>query len=294
MRIVFIGSVKFSYEALKTVLSIQDVVVVGFVTRRSSKFNADFVCLEGIAGEAGVPCLVLDGNDQATLHRWVTELNPDVIYCFGWSYLLGSEILTAAPLGVVGYHPAALPMNRGRHPIIWALALGLTETASTFFFLDEGVDSGDILSQVSVAIDPDDNATTLYEKLVEVAKGQIPEFTRALAQGTYSRVPQDHTKANYWRKRTKADGEIDWRMSARTIHNLVRALAHPYPGAHFVWRGREIKLWRSEVVPCTAANYEPGRVLKIDSSGILVKCGEDALRLVEHECTELPVEGSYL
>lgn len=179
MRIVFIGSVKFSYEALKTVLSIQDVVVVGFVTRRSSKFNADFVCLEGIAGEAGVPCLVLDGNDQATLHRWVTELNPDVIYCFGWSYLLGSEILTAAPLGVVGYHPAALPMNRGRHPIIWALALGLTETASTFFFLDEGVDSGDILSQVSVAIDPDDNATTLYEKLVEVAKGQIPEFTRA-------------------------------------------------------------------------------------------------------------------
>lgn len=290
----FIGSVKFSYETLKTVLSLNEATVVGVATRRASRFNADFVSLEDVARKAGVSCLVLERNDQAVLHQWLAALKPDVIYCFGWSYLLGREILSVAPLGVVGYHPAALPMNRGRHPIIWALALGLTETASTFFFLDEGVDSGDILSQVFVPIEPDDNATSLYQKLIEAAKMQIPAFTRALAAGTYKRIPQDHTKANYWRKRTKADGEIDWRMSARTIHNLVRALAHPYPGAHFVWQGREIKVWRSEIVPCTLSYVEPGKVLAVDSSGILVKCGEDALRLVEHEFTELPREGSYL
>lgn len=294
MRVAFIGAVKFSGETLKTVLSIKEAEVVGVVTRSPSPFSSDYASLAGLAEEHGLPCLVLDRNDQALVHRWLTGRKPDVVYCFGWSYLLGPEVLKVAPLGVIGYHPAALPRNRGRHPIIWALALGLTETASTFLFLDEGVDSGDILSQVPVSIEPDDNATTLYAKLIDVAKRQIREFTPALANGTFTRIPQDHTNANYWRKRSKADGQIDWRMSARTIHNLVRALAPPYPGAHFVWQGSEIRVWRSELVPCELANVEPGKVLKSDSSGILVKCGEDAIRLVEHECTELPCEGSYL
>ena len=128
------------------------------------------------------------------------------------------------PLGVVGYHPAALPANRGRHPLIWALVLGLEKTASTFFFMDEGVDSGDILSQRSITITWDDDARTLYCRVTATALDQIGEFVSALISGNYLRTSQDKSKVSYWRKRESNDGKIDWRMSAKSIHNLVCGL----------------------------------------------------------------------
>ena len=85
-------------------------------------------------------------------------------------------------MGIVGYHPAALPSNRGRHPLIWALVLGLTETASTFFFMDEGADSGDILDQRPVSILPSDDAKSLYERISQVAISQIRDFVPRLTE----------------------------------------------------------------------------------------------------------------
>ena len=82
-------------------------------------------------------------------------MKPDIIFCFGWSSLIKSEVLNLTKLGVVGYHPAMLPNNRGRHPLIWAKILGLTQTGSTYFFMDEGADTGDILDQSSFEISID-------------------------------------------------------------------------------------------------------------------------------------------
>lgn len=226
--------------------------------------------------------------------KWLQGLAPDVMYCFGWSYLLERQILKVPRLGVVGYHPAALPQNRGRHPIIWALALGLPETASTFFFMDEGADSGDILSQEFVSIGPADDAADLYRKLSVTAIEQVTCFTGQLVENTYSRKPQDHSKANYWRKRNKLDGQIDWRMSARNIYNLIRALAPPYLGAHCVHNGTEIKIWKSELAGENPQNLEPGKVIKVIDKNIFIACGEGILKLVGHDFTELPAEGSYL
>jgi len=135
--------------------------------------------------------------------------------------LLGEKLLNIAPLGVVGYHPAALPANRGRHPIIWALALDLNETASTFFFMDEGADRNDILSQRKVIIDGAGAAASLYEKITLCALNQIQTFVSRLESGRYQRVAQDRTQNNVWRKRKQKDGQIDWRMSAKVIRNLV-------------------------------------------------------------------------
>ena len=297
IRVVFIGCVAFSHRVLEHVLALPEADVVGVVTRSASAFNADFRSLEGLAEEAGVPCFLAEGNDQAVMAAWIAERNPDVVYCFGWSYLLRSEVLALPPLGVVGYHPAALPRNRGRHPIIWALALGLPETASTFFLMDEGADSGDILSQVLVPIEETDDAGDLYERLTEVALKQVAAFTRQFAEGTTRAVPQDHGAANYWRKRGRADGEIDWRMPARGVYNLVRSLARPYPGAHFVVDGTEVKVWRAEVVSDAfpdVANLEPGKVLAAGADGVAVRCGDGVVRIVEHELPSLPQPGTYL
>lgn len=297
MNIVLIGCVEFSYMTLKHLLTLKDIRIVGIITRKESAFNADFHSLEPLSIEKGIPYFFAKGNDQNDIVEWLTKLKPDVVYCFGWSYLLKEEILKIPHLGVIGYHPAALPKNRGRHPIIWALALGLKETASTFFFMDEGTDSGDILNQKMVQIDIDDDALSLYLKLTAVAIGQISAFTLQLAANDSPKIPQYHSKANYWRKRTKRDGQIDWRMSSKTIYNLVRALTRPYVGAHSVCGPEEIKIWKTEIVSPHVPdfdNIEPGRVLQVDGQNILVKCGEGVIKLTDHEFKTLPVQGCYL
>jgi len=294
MKVVFIGCVEFSYTVLRHLLSLNEIEIIGVVTRKKSPVNADFCSLEPLATKAGISCFFTAGNNQSDIAMWLKKLKPDVIYCFGWSYLLNSEIIQIPHIGVIGYHPAALPENRGRHPIIWALALGLSTTASTFFLMDEGADSGDILNQKFIQIEPTDDAASLYQKITRTALQQITVLTKDLASNKYIRIPQEHSKANYWRKRNKSDGQIDWRMSAAVIHNLVRALTRPYVGAHCIYNDDEIKIWKTEVLNPDLPNIEPGKILKVEGSSIVIKCGGGVLRLLEHEFKTIPAEGCYL
>jgi methionyl-tRNA formyltransferase len=294
MKIAFVGCVDFSHTALAHLMTLPDIEVVGVVTRHASSMNADFCSLADLAVAGGVPVCFAEGNDQDGMAAFLSRLDADVIYCFGWSYLLGRKVLASASKGVIGYHPAALPANRGRHPLIWALALGLKETASTFFFMDEGADSGDLLDQAPLVIEANDNAATLYAKMSRVACAQITTFTAALAAGEESRIRQNDANANTWRKRGPADGEIDWRMSAAPIHNLVRALSRPYVGAHCIYQGREVKIWRVEPNSIAPANFEPGKVLAVDGDCVEIKCADGSIRILEHEFSPLPQQGGYL
>lgn len=293
MRIVFIGTVEFSRRALERLLTM-NAEIVGICTLQESKFNADHVDLRFVSEAHGIPWLYADDINSAEALGWIQNKSPDVVFCFGWSKLLKQDLLRLAPLGVVGFHPAALPANRGRHPLIWALVLGLEKTASTFFFMDVGADSGDILSQRGIIIDDEDDAHTLYDKVTQTALEQIEEFVPQLASGTFQRHKQEQRLANTWRKRGSADGEIDWRMSAYSIHNLVRGLAKPYVGAHFIVDGQEIKVWRAAVVRGAPRNIEPGNVLSQNGSRPVVKCGEDAICLLITEPSFEPIVGSYL
>src|SRR3990167_4253141 len=132
IRAVFIGCVQMSAIFLAHLRTLP-IEIVGVVTRYNSTFNSDFQSLSGpkvFYADDGFPGLSVAG------------LAPDVMFCCGWSSLLPPEVLAIPRLGVIGFHPALLPMNRGRHPIIWALALGLTQTGSTFFVMDERADAG--------------------------------------------------------------------------------------------------------------------------------------------------------
>jgi methionyl-tRNA formyltransferase len=270
------------------------VDLVGIVTQSVSPVNADFRSLEDLGRTADVPVIIAEGNEQAAMADFLRETGADIVYCFGWSYLLGAKVLAAAPRGVIGFHPAALPANKGRHPLIWALALGLHETASSFFFMDEGADSGDIIDQMPLIIGDNDDAATLYAKMSETACGQLTRITAQLSSGTEIRKIQDHQTANTWRKRGPSDGAIDWRMSADAIYNLVRALTRPYVGAHCVFQGQEIKVWRVEPNFDAPDNMEPGKVLSAKGDVVEIKCADGSIRLVEHEFSDIPQPGNYL
>jgi methionyl-tRNA formyltransferase len=293
MRIVFIGAVEFSLRALERLVAL-DAEIVGICTLKESKFNADHVDLTGVGVAHGIPCFYADDINSTEALIWIESKAPDVIFCFGWSKLLKQELLGLAPMGVVGFHPAALPANRGRHPLIWALVLGLDKTASTFFFMELGADNGDILSQREIPIADQDDARTLYDKVTETALVQIEEFLPQLVTGDSQRIKQNDLQVNTWRKRGRADGMIDWRMSAQSIHNLVRGLSKPYVGAHFLVDGKEIKVWRTVLYSQVEKNIEPGKVIQMSVNGPIVKCGEDAVCLMDTEPVFETSVGSYL
>ncbi len=296
MKIIFIGTVDFSRQALLKLIDLQ-ADIAGVVTKRTSPFNADFSDLTEPCEKNNIPLYYAQDINQEECLRWIKDKKPDVLFCFGWSQLIKQSLLSLAPLGVVGFHPALLPKNRGRHPIIWALALGLDKTGATFFFMDEGADSGDIVSQEEIPIDYSDNARTLYSKITQCALKQIEDFLPDLINNNYERTPQDHSKATYWRKRAQNDGLIDWRMPAGGIYNLVRALSRPYAGAHATYKAEEYKIWSvSEATGHYPQNIEPGKVLNVDKTTNIftVKCGLGALSVTEHELLSMPKTGEYL
>lgn len=291
---IFIGCVESSYIILKHMIE-NDMIVSGIITMEHSVVNADFHSLAPLAEEFGIDCFITKNiNDEETL-KFVRLKKPEIIYCFGWSRLIGKELLSLPEYGVIGYHPAAIPNNRGRHPLIWALALGLSKTASTFFVMDEGADTGDIISQREITIDYEDDAQSLYEKVLQAAKEQVIEFTNQIIDGTLLRTPQDQKRGNTWRKRGYMDGQIDWRMSCDGIYNLVRALTHPYIGAHFIYGESEIKVWKCSVEKNeTLRNIEPGKVIKVNSeTDFEIKAYDGIVHI--SDCDKINLnEGEYL
>ncbi len=294
MKIVFIGTVQFSYDALTCVLQ-EGGNVVAVITQNEAGINADFKDIEPLCDKNNIPCMKTDNINSSKVHNWVNAFVPDIAFCFGWSQLIKKELISMMPMGIVGFHPAMLPANRGRHPLIWALLLDEMDiTGSTFFFIDEGADTGDILSQKRVPIFYKDKAIDLYNRVTEQALKQIKEFLPHLQQGTYKKIPQDASKANTWRKRTKKDGLIDFRMSSRAIYKLVRALSYPYVGAHVEYKGQEIKVWDACEILDRYNNIEPGKVIEVKDKGIVVKCYDYAIWIDASGFASLPLIGDYL
>lgn len=294
LRIVYIGCVESSYVFLKALLE-AGADIVGVVTKESSSFNSDFRDITPLCEKYKIPYnYTKNSNDEAT-YQFIMKCKPDLAFCFGWSQLISEKVIDSIPLGMVGFHPAALPYNRGRHPIIWALALGLSTTASSFFMMEKEADTGDIVSQVKIDILETDDASTLMKRILEVGSKQVVELWRCFENNTVSRKKQDIAKGNSWRKRGKIDGQIDWRMSSKSIYNLVRALTKPYVGAHFVYKDKDIKVWSvEEILTSEYNNIEPGKIIDINNDkSVLVKAGDNLIKLIDFDRVELKI-GDYL
>lgn len=294
LRILLIGCVKSSELFLKRLIE-DKANIVGVITKSESKFNSDFVDLGALCRLHNIDYLYVKNANDIVAKKFIKDKNVDLVLCLGWSQLLDNEILNIPRLGCVGFHPAELPHNRGRHPIIWALALGLNRTASTLFLMDEKADTGKIISQQYIDIDYSDDAKILYDKIMIVALEQISDILKDFESNTVNPIPQFSEEGNSWRKRSKEDGKIDWRMSSRGIYNLVRALTKPYVGAHFTYKDVDYKVWKvKEIFDDECQNFEPGKVIKVISSNdFIIKAGDNLIEVLNCEDIELK-EGDYL
>jgi methionyl-tRNA formyltransferase len=288
MKIVFIGCVSFSEKALLKLLELH-ANVVGVVTKEKSTYNSDFSDLSEIAQKNNIPFKYVNDVNHPNNIKWISEKNPNIIFCFGWSSLIKSDLLNLTKLGVVGFHPAMLPMNKGRHPLIWAKVLGLQKTGSSFFFMNEGADTGDILDQEEFDILFNEDINDIYLKMTNLALKQIERFYPKLISNSFSKQKQNEL-GNTWRKRNKFDGLIDFRMKSEAIINLVRGLTKPFPGAHCLINGFEYKIWKCELGSNNNTNLEPGKILLIKDNYIEIKTGDGSIFLTDHDLPTLNID----
>jgi methionyl-tRNA formyltransferase len=288
MRAVFIGAVDTSVvlldALLKTPAEVVCVITVDSDTGR--RRHSDFADLEPTAQRSGIPVfrprdLNTDGLDI------LRSFSADVLLTWGWSRLVGAPALATARLGGIGFHPAPLPLGRGRHPLVWSILLGLRTSAVSFFRLSDGADDGDILLQRPFKIGDDETASSLLRKVAAVGAEAVPDLVRTISVNGLKGTPQSGMGVVTWRKRSETDGRLDFRMPASGIDRLVRALSKPYPGAHAILsNGRSAKIWRVRVVERapTARYAEPGRIYALEAGNLpVVACGDESVTIVDHE-----------
>ena len=216
------------------------------------------------------PANLKDPGIQATL----SAVGAQAMVVAAYGLILPPAVLNIPARGCLNIHASLLPRWRGAAPIQRALLAGDTETGITIMQMDEGLDTGSMLLQQRVAIAGDDTGATLHDKLARVGAGAIVQALRT----PFAARAQDSALATYAEKITKAEAAIDWARDAGAICRQVRAF-NPTPGAATAWNGSVLKIWRATVVENGAA--APGTVVKVDSDGIIVAAGSQAVKITE-------------
>ena len=278
-RIVFVGAVEEGRRCLEAMLR-DGERLAGIVTLKEewARETSGAVPFDELASAHGIPLVkVRDLNHPANVER-VRALAPDLILVIGWTRLVGAEIRAIPRLGAIGFHASLLPRYRGRAPVNWAIIHGENVTGNTMFYLDGGVDTGDIIAQRSLTIGPRDTCATLYARVADAAHGMLRENLPLLKAGNAPRRPQDHNLATVMPKRTPEQGVIDWTLDAAALDRWVRALTHPYPGAFTSLGNERLFVWQAAEAAAVGPPA-PGRILDIGGAGVIVGTGAGALVL---------------
>ncbi|MTH47201.1 bifunctional UDP-4-amino-4-deoxy-L-arabinose formyltransferase/UDP-glucuronic acid oxidase ArnA [Intestinirhabdus alba] len=229
-----------------------------------------------LAAGLGIPVWAPDDVNHPLWVERIREMRPEVLFSFYYRNLLGEAILSIAPKGAFNLHGSLLPKYRGRAPLNWVLVNGETETGVTLHRMVNRADAGDIVAQRTVAIDEEERALTLHRKLCAAAGELLGQALPAIREGKTEERPQDHDQASYVGRRTPEDGRLDWEKPARALHNLVRAVSEPWPGAFGYVGATRFIVWESRVRHDVSA--KPGVV--ISTSSLVVACQEGALEIV--------------
>jgi methionyl-tRNA formyltransferase len=193
-----------------------------------------------------------DDPNASTQVARIAALKPDFLFSFYYRKLLRKALLALPVQGALNMHGSLLPRYRGRAPVNWAVLNGERQTGATLHYMTEKPDAGDIVAQYAVPILPDDTAREVFDKVTLAAELTLDAVLPALRAGAAPRIPQDPTQASYFGGRRPEDGAIDWFRSATEVHNLVRAIAPPYPGAFTSLNGVHARILRTRVVDASA------------------------------------------
>jgi len=271
------GTPEFAVPALRAVAEACEVVAV--VTSPDRPKGRGQKLAESPVAEAAkrlhLPVIKPESMRGAATRAALAERRPDLFAVVAFGAILGPKMLAVPRLGSINLHGSLLPDFRGASPVARALWEGRATTGVTTLWMDESVDTGDMILSERVAIEVDDDAERLSARLARVGAPLLAESLRLAHAGKAPRIPQPSGSGSYAGKLEKADGIVDWTLDAKTVWNHQRAVT-PWPGALTRVRGAGLTLLRTRPLERSGA---PGTVLALDRDGVLVACGSGALRL---------------
>ncbi len=284
MRIVFMGTPEFSVPPLEYLLQ-SEYKVVAVYTQPDKPMgrgrSVEQSPVKKVALRHGVPVFQpLKLRDPEEVER-LARLKPDLIVVSAFGQILPQSVLDIPWFGCLNIHPSLLPKYRGATPIPSAILAGDEETGVTIMLMDAGMDTGPIVSQIIVGIEPDDTAESLCRKLSQASVRLLGETLPLWFDGSLKATPQDNSKATYTRPISKRDGLVNWQMSAEEICRRVRAF-YPWPGCYTFWKGKVLKILAGAVVH-KEGDSMPGRVIALphgQGTPVGVETGKGVLGLL--------------
>lgn len=284
MRIILVGSVESTERTLDKFIEheLNVVGVFGYESCNTSSVSG-YVNLKNKAENAGY---VYTGFQKINDHAdEIESLNADLIFIVGLSQLVSKKIIDSASHCCIGFHPTSLPRGRGRAPIAW-LVLCEERGAASFFRITEGVDDGPIISKVEFDISEDDDAKTVYSKVLDAMDSGLDTIIQQIKNHSLKFVSQNAHDASYYARRTPEDGCIDWSDSAVNIHRLVRSAARPHPGAYSFLDNQRLTIWKSSISKRNNLIGVIGRIVDSGNYGFTVQTGDGLLDITEYELEE--------
>jgi len=234
-----------------------------------------YASVAAVAADYGLRVIAPAEANTPELEREVRGLHPDFLFSFYYRSMLGAALLAAACRGALNMHGSLLPRYRGRAPVNWAILRGECETGATLHYMVERADAGDIVDAQAVPILLDDDAREVFAKVTVAAEMVLARSLPALIAGTAPRRPQPLLPGEYFGRRRPEDGRIDWTRPAREIHNLVRAVAPPFPGAFADVGGERWQIHRTRLStrPATCGGVQ----LYAAEGGCYIECRDGAV-----------------
>ncbi|HEX3844100.1 MAG TPA: formyltransferase [Steroidobacteraceae bacterium] len=288
-------AVVFAYHdvgvrCLKTLLSAKVAVPLVVTVRDDPKENRWFESVADTARDYGLQVVMPEDANGPEFAERVAQLQPDLIFSFYYRSMLGAPILRTARRGALNMHGSLLPKYRGRAPVNWAILNGERQTGATLHYMAERADAGDIVDQLAVPILEDDDALEVFGKVTAAAEVVLARSLPGLLAGNAPRRPQIIEPGQYFGRRRPEDGRIDWSHPAARIHNLVRAVAPPFPGAFTEVNFRPWWIHRTRVEPRTISPSERARLF--GSQGACYAACRDGgvLRILAAATEEGPVD----
>lgn len=284
MKIIFMGTPDFSVGALEALVAAGHEVVLAVTQPDKAKGRSgqmQYPPVKECALKYGIPVFQPVKVKTPEAVEELRKYEADVFVVAAFGQILSKEILTMPRFGCVNIHASLLPKYRGASPINWCIINGEQETGVTIMQMDEGVDTGDILSTVTVPIAQDETAESLFEKLSKEGAKLIVDTLPKLERGELTPIKQDEAKSSHTKMMDKSLGKIDWQKSAAEIERLVRGL-NSWPSAYTYMNGKSVKLWRCAVADNDFDSMErAGELVNVTKNTIEVACGKGILQICE-------------
>lgn len=279
MRILFLGNHTVGVRALQAIL--EEDQVVGVVAHPPDpEDGVRYLSVHDYARAQGLSVVRMAGRDPRLRHL-AREAQPDLLWVTDYRYLLPQAVLSLAPLGAVNLHPSLLPRYRGRAPLNWAILNGERHLALTAHVVDEGPDCGDIIEQIRFELRADQDVGDALEILYPLYQQITRRVLHHFRTGQVPRRSQDERQATMFPRRRPEDGLIHWNQPAARVHNLIRAVTKPYPGAFTYCRKSKITIWKARPEPGLSTGT-PGQVISAGPDPeFCVTCGDGLLRVLD-------------